>query len=100
MLNQFPKFSDSKSSQLDLEPFRDLENFQVIRESHIRIGATFSLRNHQLKCARRSCYLPSRFLSWRIKIKQTVGVGFSFQGVGTEDPTLFFSSSWGVEFHE
>ncbi|KFK34114.1 hypothetical protein AALP_AA5G103600 [Arabis alpina] len=81
------KVSGSKSSQLvnllhklivssessldedirDLEPFPDMENFQVIRESHIRICEAYSPRNHLLKCARRSCYLPPRFLSWSLQ---------------------------------
>ncbi|KAL1222123.1 Serine/threonine-protein kinase ATM [Cardamine amara subsp. amara] len=77
------KLSGSKSSQLvnllhklvvnsdssldedirDLEPFPDMEIFQVIRESHIKICEAYSPRNHLLKCARRSCYLPPRILS-------------------------------------
>ncbi|CAN8254904.1 unnamed protein product [Cochlearia groenlandica] len=47
----------------DLEPFPDMEIFQSIRDSHIRRCKAYSPRNHLLKCARRSCYLPPRFLS-------------------------------------
>ncbi|XP_024013824.1 serine/threonine-protein kinase ATM [Eutrema salsugineum] len=81
------KVSGSKSSQLvnllhklivnsepsldedirDLELFPDIEIFQSIRESHIRICEAYSPRNHLLKCARRSCYLPPRFLSWSLQ---------------------------------
>ncbi|WZZ44669.1 hypothetical protein YC2023_040928 [Brassica napus] len=81
------KVSGSKSSQLvnllhkliansesslhedirDLEPLPDMEIFRVIRESHIRRCEGYSPRNHLLKCARRSCYLPPRFLSWSLQ---------------------------------
>ncbi|KAF8094951.1 hypothetical protein N665_0348s0034 [Sinapis alba] len=81
------KVSGSKSSQLvnllhklivnsesslhedirDLEPLPDMEIFHVIRESHIRICEGYSQRNHLLKCARRSCYLPPRLLSWSLQ---------------------------------
>ncbi|CAH2064912.1 unnamed protein product [Thlaspi arvense] len=47
----------------DLEPLPDIKFFQGIRNSHIRICEAYSPRNHLLKCARRSCYLPPRFLS-------------------------------------
>ncbi|XP_019058626.1 PREDICTED: serine/threonine-protein kinase ATM isoform X2 [Tarenaya hassleriana] len=51
----------------DLEPFPDMDIFRVLREFHIGLCEDYSPRNHLLKCARRSCYLPPRFLSWSLQ---------------------------------
>ncbi|VVB05263.1 unnamed protein product [Arabis nemorensis] len=42
------KVSSSKSSQLDLEPFPNMENFRVICESHIRICAACTFQRQAL----------------------------------------------------
>ncbi|EOA23378.1 hypothetical protein CARUB_v10016554mg [Capsella rubella] len=108
------KVSASKSSQLvnllhklvvnsdsalnedirDLELFPDMESLQVIRKSHIKICEAYSPRNHLLKCARRSCYLPPRFLSRSLQAlhNKLIASGDSQEETNVETAEAFWQS--------
>ncbi|KAJ0106487.1 hypothetical protein Patl1_18038 [Pistacia atlantica] len=49
----------------ELEPFPEIDTFDRIRNFHEELCQAYSARDHLLKFVKRSCYLPSRFLSWR-----------------------------------
>ncbi|KAH7550460.1 hypothetical protein JRO89_XS13G0195300 [Xanthoceras sorbifolium] len=49
----------------ELEPFPEIDIFDEIRNFHEEICRAYSARDHLLKFVKRSCYLPSRLLSWR-----------------------------------
>ncbi|VVB05273.1 unnamed protein product [Arabis nemorensis] len=73
LVNLLHKLIVDSECSLD-EDIRDLEQALIwkifksfVNHTHIRICKAYPPKNHLLKCARRSCYLPPRFLSWSLQ---------------------------------
>ncbi|XP_048138241.1 serine/threonine-protein kinase ATM isoform X2 [Rhodamnia argentea] len=51
----------------DLEPFPEIKIFDELREFHEDLCMVYSPRDHLLKFAKRSCYLPRRLFLWSLQ---------------------------------
>ncbi|KAM1451845.1 hypothetical protein ACFX2I_038908 [Malus domestica] len=51
----------------ELEPFPEIDIFDGIRKFHQELCQAYSSRDHLLKFAERSCYLPPRLLLWSLQ---------------------------------